>query len=182
MAVIVTGVLVATAVVDILNAGVVVAPAAICTVAGTAATIGLLLVSLTAAPAAGAGASRVTVFDATGTAPPTIDEGFRLTEATPSGVTVRVAVTATSLYLAVIVTGVLDVTKPVVIATGCETAAFAGTVTEDGTTAMAGLELESVIVSPPAGANPSRLTTFPVTVCPATTVPADNAKELGTAA
>ena len=100
----VTGVFALTAVVVILKPADVVAPAPNLTDAGSVATAGLLLVTVTVAPAVGAGASSVTVFVAPAAAPPTTDEGERFTEATPSGVTVRVAVACTPENAAVIVT------------------------------------------------------------------------------
>jgi hypothetical protein len=100
----VTGVFAFTAVVVILKPADVVAPAANLTDAGSDATAGLLLVSVTVAPAEGAGASSVTVFVAPAGAPPTTDNGERFSVATPSGVTVRVAVARTPESAAVIVT------------------------------------------------------------------------------
>jgi hypothetical protein len=110
VAVMVIGVLVLTAAVDILNAADVIEPALTLTVEGTAAMAGLLLESFTFAPAGGEGDTRVTVFPALGAVPPTRDAGKRFTEAAPSGITVRVALTLTPENVAVIVTGVLAAT------------------------------------------------------------------------
>ena len=106
----VTGVLTLTAVVVILNTGDVVAPATTLTDPGTDATAGLPLESFTVAPAEGAGVSRVTVLAAAAAAPPTTDVEERFSEATPSGVTVRVAMALAPENLAVMVTGVLAIT------------------------------------------------------------------------
>lgn len=94
---IVTGVVVLTAVVAIINAAERVAPPLTVTEEGTAATAGLLLESVTVAPAEGAGASRVTVLEALEPVPPTTNVGDKFTSATPSGLTVRVAITLTPL-------------------------------------------------------------------------------------
>lgn len=77
---IVTGVLVATAKVAIVNTGEIIAPAAIVTEAGTVA-IGLLLDSVTIAPPTGAGALSETVFEVVGV-PPTAIAGDNATELT----------------------------------------------------------------------------------------------------
>jgi hypothetical protein len=92
----VTGVLTATGVVVIWNAGEVMAEAATVTDEGTAATAGLLLVSVTTADAGGATDSSVTLLDPADVTPPVTADGDRFTAATPSGVTVMVAVTLTA--------------------------------------------------------------------------------------
>lgn len=109
LAVMVTGVFTVTGVVTTLNADDVVAPADTVTVGVTTATVGLLLERYTVAPAGGAGASRVTVLVAV-PSPPTKVAAARFTEATLSGVTVRVATAFTPYNVAVMVTGVLTVT------------------------------------------------------------------------
>jgi hypothetical protein len=73
-----------------LNAAETVAPASTSTDDGTDAAAGLLLVSLTLAPAGGAGARRVTVLPEL-FVPPTKIVAVRFTEATASGFTVTVA-------------------------------------------------------------------------------------------
>ena|SRR5580658_359879 len=100
----VTGIVTRTAVVAILNADEVAAPAATLTVAGTDATVGLLLASFTGAPVGGAGDSRVTVLEAPAAAPPTTDVEERFREATPSGFTVSVLNALAPANVAVIVT------------------------------------------------------------------------------
>jgi hypothetical protein len=110
LAVMVTGVAALTAVVAILNAGEVVVPAATLTDSGSDATAGLPLESFMVAPIEGAGANRVAVAESAGAAPPTTDVEERFSDATPSGFTVRVAVTLAPDKLAVMVTGVLAVT------------------------------------------------------------------------
>jgi len=90
VAVIVTGVLTATAAVVIVNAGDTVCPAATVTEAGTTAAA-LLLVSVTVTPPAGAAWFRVTVLELTGV-PPCTDAADKLTAAAPGGNTVKTAV------------------------------------------------------------------------------------------
>jgi hypothetical protein len=89
----VTGVVALTGVVAIWNAAETVAPAVTVTEDGAEATDGLLLVSVTVALAEGADDNRVTVFWVNAPAPPTTELADRFTEATPSGVTIRLAVT-----------------------------------------------------------------------------------------
>jgi len=83
---------VATAVVVMVNAGDTVAPPATVTEAGTVAA-GLLLVSVTTAPPAGAGPFSVTVFNVV-EVPPTTDAGDNVTADGPGGCTVKIAVAA----------------------------------------------------------------------------------------
>ena len=59
------------------------------------------------------------------------------------------------------VTVVEEVTEVVVMVNGLEVWVPAGTVTEAGTAAMAGMELVKVRVSPPGGAGPFICTTLP---------------------
>jgi hypothetical protein len=85
----VTGVSLATGLVDTVNVAVV-SPAATVTLAGSVATVGLLLASVTTAPLAGAGPLSVTVpFDEV---PPVTVVGLRLTPLGAGGVTVSPAV------------------------------------------------------------------------------------------
>jgi hypothetical protein len=65
-------------------------------------------------PPGGAGAFRFTLFDVVET-PPTTDAGDRMTESSATGLTVRMAVLRTPLYVAEIVTGVVAETSDVVI-------------------------------------------------------------------
>lgn len=138
MAEIVTGVDTPTTLVVIANVRDTVAPGAMLTDAGTAATAGLLLASVTLAPADGAAASSVTVLELSGAEPPTTDPDVRLMEATPFGFIVRTAVTAFPRYEACRVTWVAALTEPVVIVNGAETDELAGTVTDAGTDATFG--------------------------------------------
>lgn len=64
---------------------------------------------------------------------------------------------------------------------GSEAAVFAATVTDAGTTATAGLELDRLTTAPPVGASPSKYTTFAVVDSPPVTFAGDNTSELGTA-
>ena len=153
------------------------APADTCTDAGTVATDGLPLESVTVAPLAGAGASRVTVLEVRGAAPPTADAEARLTEATVSGFKVSTAFTFAPGTLAVIVTGVVAPTELVVMVNDAEEA-FAGTITLEGTPAKFGFELESVTFTPPADAGLPRLTTFEVVDSPPTTLAGVRTSEL----
>ena len=87
----------------IVNTGDAVAPAATVTDAG-ATTPGSLLVKVTLIPPAGAGPVRFTLFNVADT-PPTTDAGESATESNATGLTVRIAVLVTPLYVAEIVTG-----------------------------------------------------------------------------
>lgn len=151
LAVIVTGVDVATPLVPIANVAVV-APCATVTFTGTVATDVLLLESDTTNPPDGAAAVSVTV--PCDPFPPTTDAG--LTETAESaagggtGVTVNVAVRVTVPAFAVIVTGVDVVTALVPIANvavvePCATVTLAGTVATV-------LLLDSDTANPPLGA------------------------------
>jgi len=88
--VIVTGVLPATAEVVMVNAGDTVAPAATVTVAGTVAAP-LLLVSVTAAPPAGADPFKVTVLPVVDP-PPTTEAVSKVTKVGLGGSTVKLPV------------------------------------------------------------------------------------------
>src|SRR5579862_1115941 len=178
----VTGVLTVTAAVVMANAAELAAPAFTLTELGTAATAGLLLVSFTAAPDGGAGDSNVTVLEPPAAWPPTMDEEARFTAATPSGATVSVAVTLTPEKLAVMVTGVLAATYPAVMVNGGETEALLGTVTEAGTYATAGLELDRPTTMPLVGASTARLMVLEFVDSPAVMVVAANSTAPGVAA
>src|SRR5690349_11003599 len=92
-----------TADVVIVNAGDAVAPAATVTEAG-APTPGSLLVRVTLIPPAGAGPVKFTLFNVVDT-PPTTVVGDNATESNATGLTVRMAVLVTPLYVAEIVIG-----------------------------------------------------------------------------
>ena len=151
LAVIVTGVDVATTLVPIANVAVV-APCATVTFTGTVATDVLLLESDTANPPDGAAAVSVTV--PCDPFPPATDVGLTDTSESAAGggtvVTGNVAVRVTAPALAVIVTDVDVVTTLVPIANvavvePCATVTLAGTVATV-------LLLESDTANPPAGA------------------------------
>src|SRR5579863_2900491 len=97
VAVIVTGVITATAVVAIVNAGDTDAPAGTVTIAGTAAAA-LLLASVTTAPPAGASSFSVTVFNVV-IVPPSTDPGLNATPVTTAGVVLLFTVTASPRLL-----------------------------------------------------------------------------------
>ena len=130
-----------------------VAPAGTVTLAGSAATAGLLLESVIVAPPAGAAAHRCTV-PVEGVPPGTL-VGLRDRESRVVAYTIRMAPTVTSSKVAEIltaqVTGLVDTTKFALVAP-------AGTVTLAGTVAAAGVSLESATVIPPAGAGVARVT------------------------
>jgi len=141
------------------------APAATVTVAGTV-TDGLLLLSVTTAPPAGAAPFSVTVLAVVDTAPATV-AGDSVTADTPGGTTFNVAVTVVPLYVAEIVTGVLDVTEDVVMVNAAEVVDPADTAIEAGTLAL-GLLLLSAMAAPPDGAAAFSLTEFPADDAPPT--------------
>lgn len=153
-----------TAVVEMVKAGDVVAPAATVTVAGTVAAVVLLLVRLTTAPPAGAGLFSVTVFCAAGL-PPTTDAGDSVTSDTedaapPGGLTTRVAVAVAPPLEAETVILVALVTAVVAMVKAGDTVAPAATVTDAGSVATAGLLLVRATTAPPAGAGLFRVTVF----------------------
>jgi hypothetical protein len=90
----VTGVVLATGLVVIVNAGDCALPALIVTLAGVCAAAALELLSATTTPPGGAGPSRPTLFDAV-LPPPPIVVGFNRTELTAVGVTVTTALRVT---------------------------------------------------------------------------------------
>src|SRR5450755_4675085 len=147
----VTGVAVVTAVVVMVNAGEVVAPAGTVTETGGVATVGALLVRATTAPPDGAGPFSETVL-AVVDLPPTSVLGDRFTAESKAALTVSVPVLVFVPSLAVMVTCLVEVTAVVVMVKGADTVAPAATVTEAGAAATAGLELLSVMVAPVAGA------------------------------
>src|SRR5881392_4273564 len=113
--------------------------------------MGVLLASITTAPPAGAAAPSVTL--PVLPAVPLTAAGLTLTPTSPAagGFTVSVAVLATPLRVAVMVTAVTAVTALLVIAK-VAVVAPAATVTEAGTVAALMLLLVSVTTAPPAGA------------------------------
>ena len=138
-----------TELVLMVKAGDTVAPAATVTEAGTVAA-GLLLVSETTAPPAGAGPLRVTVL-AVVDVPPRTDDGDKVSAVGLGATTVKVPVMVEPPYVAEIVTGVLAATAEVVMVKAGDTDAAPATVTEAGI-AAAGLLLVSVTTAPPFGA------------------------------
>jgi hypothetical protein len=142
----------ATTLVAMLNVALV-APAATVTLAGTFAA-GLLLVSATCAPPAGAGPSSTTV-PVTGLPPVTL-ASLRLSTEAPGGTTVSDALCVPPPDEPEIVTAV-DVATALVVTLKLALVAPAGIVTLAGT-AAAGLLLESVTCAPPAGAAPFSVT------------------------
>jgi hypothetical protein len=158
---IVTAVVAATFVVVIVNF-IEVAPAGTTTVAGTAAD-GSELLKATTMPAGGAGAFRYTALADDGT-PPTNAVGYKSSDETKTGFSVRVAVFVTPPYAAEMVTLTGAATLAVVILKLAEVAP-AETMTLAGTAADAS-ELFSVTTAPVDGAGPFRLTVFAVDVTP----------------
>ena len=115
----------------------------------------LLLLSVTTAPAAGAGPFSVTV--PVEEVPPVTDVGLTLTELATGAFTVNVAFCVVLLNVAEIVTDVLLATG-LVLAVNVAVVAFAATVTLPGTVAAPVLLLLSVTTAPPVGAGPLRVT------------------------
>jgi len=168
-----TGVDELTELVVMVNAGDTVAPPATVTEAGTVAAAGLLLVSVTTAPPAGAGPFSVTVF-AVVDVPPSTDAGDNVTTDGLGASTVNVPGRLAPLYEAEIVTGVLAATGVVMMVNAGDTVAAPATVTEAGTVAAAGLLLVSVTTAPPFGAGPLSVTVFKVVDVPPSTDAGDN--------
>jgi hypothetical protein len=136
----------------------VVAPAGTVTLPldGTAATLGLLLESVTCAPPLGAGPFRVTV--PVEELPAVTVVGLRLSEERIGGITVSEAVRVPPEDAEIVT--VVDVATALVFTGKVAVVAPARTVTLplDGTAATLGLLLESVTCAPPLGAGPFRVT------------------------
>jgi hypothetical protein len=164
VAVIVTDVCEVTVPVVTLNVALV-EPAGTVTLAGTVAAASLSE-SVTAIPPEGAGPVKVTVPVVEEALVPVTVLGLRLTEATVGGLTVRVALADELPKVAPIVAAVAVVTAVVVIWNVAEVAPPA-TFTELGTVALV-LLLESVTLTPPAGAAAVRVT-VPVLPAPPVT-------------
>lgn len=125
-------------------------PAATVTLAGTVATVVVPLDIVTTTPPAGAATDNVTV--ATEFVPPLTDVGFNVNVDTViDGLTVRIAVLDTPLYVAVIVVVTAAVSAFPVMTKVAEVAP-AGTVTLTGTVAAVVLLDTSVTTAPPTGA------------------------------
>ena len=146
-----------------------VAPAATVTLAGTPATVALLLDNVTMAPPVGAAVVKVTV-PVLG-APPTTLVGLTVTEdrvgAAGAGLTVSTAVRETAPKAPVIVSAVEAVTVDVVMVKFALVAP-ATTVTLAGTLATAVLALLRLTMAPPVGA-PAVSVTVPCDELPPTT-------------
>ena len=126
------------------------APAATVTDAGTVAAAVVALDIVTTTPPAGAATERVTV--ATELVPPLTDVGFSVNVETEiAGLTVRIAVLETPLYVAVIVV-VAAVVSAFPVMTKVAEVAPAGIVTFTGTVAPAVLLDAKITMAPPDGA------------------------------
>jgi len=137
------------------------APPAMLKLAGTVATAGLLLISVTVRPLGGAGPVRIRVSVAL--IPPVTELGLMVRERIAAGFTVKIAVTLLTPRVAVTVTLVTKATPTVVAVNVCEVLP-AGTVTEPGTMTE-GSELANETAIPPAGAT-SLMVTVPVEPIP----------------
>ena len=129
-----------------------VCPAETVTLAGTVATLVLLLARLTTMPPEGAGALNVTL--PVEELPPLTEVGLRVSEervTADGGVTVSVPDFVTPAYEPEIVM-VLELVTDVVVTVKFALLAPAGTVTLAGVEAVLGSLLESVTVAPPVGA------------------------------
>ena len=130
------------------------APGGIVTDTGTVAAEVALLESFTTVPVDGAGPLSVTV--PLRAVPPRIDAGFKLRDASIAGVTVRCVLLLLEPRDPVIVATVVPDT-PIVVTANDAVFEPVGTVTEDGTIALALLEV-SVTIVPPDGAKPLTVT------------------------
>ena len=157
--------LAATGVVVTVNVALV-APAATVTLAGTVAADVLLLVSVTAAPPAGAAPFKVTV--PVDEVPPVTLVGLSVTLEGVGALTVRFTDFVVPLSSAEMLTVALAVTGVVVIV-NVALVAPAATVTLAGTVAADVLLLPSVTAAPPAGAAPFKVT-VPVEEVPPVTL------------
>src|SRR5216117_4134702 len=166
---IVTGVAAVTAVVVIEKLALS-APAVTVTLAGTLATVVVLLDSVTIAPPVGAAVVNVTV--PVLAAPPTTLVGLTVTEdklaGGGGGLTVSTAVREAPPKVPEIVTGVATVTA-VVVMEKFALSAPAATVTLAGTLATVALVLDKVTMAPPVGAAAVNVT-VPVLPVPPTTL------------
>jgi hypothetical protein len=144
-----------------------VAPAATVTLAGTVATEVLLLVSVTAAPPAGAAPFKVTV--PVDEVPPVTLVGLSVTLEGMGALTARFADFVVPLNTAEILTVAFAATGVVVIV-NVALVVPAATVTLAGTVAAAVLLLVSVTAAPPAGAAPFKVTVTVEEVPPVTLV------------
>jgi hypothetical protein len=144
-------------------------PAATVTLAGTVATLGLLLESVTTTPPEGAAPESVTV--PVDVLPPLTLVGLSVSEerlTALAGVTVNVACFELLLRVAVI-TALVVVVTDCVLTVKLALVLPAGTVTLDGTVATEVLPLESVTTVPPEGALALRVT-VPVELVPPVTL------------
>ena len=133
-------------------------PAATVTSAGTAATAGLELASVTSAPPAGAGPESVTV--PVELEPAATVDGLSVSDESlggGGGITVSVALLVAPSAEAMMSTGVEEATAKVVIENDVELTP-APIVTLGGTLATAGFVLESVTATPVPGAGPLSVT------------------------
>jgi hypothetical protein len=146
---------------------------------GTEATVGSELERATTAPPAGAGWLSVAVPFTVAVATAVVGFTEREDSAGGAGVTVSVVVFVVPLRTAVIVTFVEEATLKVVIANVAEDE-DERTVTEPGTDATLGFELESATFAPAAGAEPLR-ETVPVEGVPLATRPGDTLTDVSTA-
>ena len=173
----VTGVLLATGLVLAVKVAVV-APAATVTLEGTVAAAVLPLVSVTAAPPAGAAPFNFTV--PVDVPPPVTEVGLTVTELIAGAFTVNVAFCVEPLNVAEIVDEVLLATGVVVTVKVADFAPGA-TVTLAATVAAAVLLLLSATAAPPVGAAPFSVT-VPVDEAPPVTVVGLTLTELTTSA